>query len=177
MPNIFLIALSIALIAAGLLVLRWALARAALLKDAKEEYDARSVDRPGTVAGVERDDFIRIYVSANEPRWALYAAGALLGAVILTFPGLLLLNTIWEGVRAATGASDVFAPGYYPWMFFMAFGLVGTWAVSGMIASSLYYRRAPEGFEAAMMRARGTPIEDVEVRRRRPKWARRARPD
>lgn len=177
MPNVFLIALAIAFIAAGLLVLRWALARAALLKDAREEYDARTVNRPATVAGVERGDFVRIYVRAAEPRWALYAAGALIGAVLLTFPGLFVLNTVWEGVRAVTGASDVFAPGYYPWMFFMAFGLVLTWAVSGMVAASLYYRRAPESFEPAMMRARGQPIEDVEIKRRRPKWARRARPD
>ncbi|HAQ34116.1 MAG TPA: hypothetical protein DCQ53_01955 [Alphaproteobacteria bacterium] len=177
MPNVFVIALFLSLAASLLLAVRWGLARLSLTRDAREEYAARGVDRPATIAGISEPDFIRIYVSANEPRWALYAAGALLGAIVLTFPGLVILHTIWEGVRAATGASDVFAPGYYPWMFFMAFGLVGTWAISGMIAASLYYRRAPENFEVAMMRARGQPIEEVEIRRRRPKWARRARPD
>lgn len=177
MPNVFLISMCVALIVSGILGLRWALARATLSKDAHEEYAARSVDRPATVAGVDEAAFCRIYVSANEPRWALYAAAALIGAIVLTGPALILLNAIWEGVRITMGGGRVFEPGYYPWMFFMLFGMVGAWAISAMVAASLYYRRAPEGFEAAMMRARGQPIEDVEIRRRRPKWARRARPD
>jgi|TARA_R110002073_G_scaffold66016_2_gene164895 hypothetical protein len=174
MPNSFVFALGFTLLAAAGLVLRWAFARWLLVRDAHEEYDERAAFGAVSVEGIEKAEFCRIYVSAHEPRWALYAALALLTAIVVTWPALQALLYIWDQIRFASGASDVFAPGYYPWMFFMFFGLVGAWAFCGWLAARVFHARAPEEFHAAILRAQGQPIDDVEIKRRRPKWARRA---
>tara|TARA_R110002072_G_scaffold66640_6_gene164121 strand:- start:988 stop:1539 length:552 start_codon:yes stop_codon:yes gene_type:complete len=174
MPIAFIFALGFALLAALGLVLRWALARWALSGDARSEYETRTAAGASSVAGIDATEFRRIYVSAHEPRWALYAAAALLGAIVMTWPALQVLLVIWDTIRTVAGASDVFAPGYYPWMFFMFFGLVGAWAFCGWLAARIFHARAPEEFHAAILRAQGQAIEDVEIKRPRPKWARRA---
>lgn len=174
MPTIFLIALGVILAAAILLLTRWLLARLSLRADARSEYAARSGYGAASVQGVSADAFERIYVSAHEPRWAPYAAAALAGAVLITWPALHALLFIWDAIRTASGASDVFAPGYYPWMFFMFFGIVGAWAACGWLAARIFHARAPEEFHAAIARAQGAPLDEVAVKRPRPKWARRA---
>jgi len=174
MPTIFLAALLVILAAAVLLLVRWFLARLSLTGDARSEYAARTEIGGASVQGVTAHAFERIYVSAHEPRWALYAAAALAGAVLITWPALNALLIIWDAIRTAAGASDVFAPGYYPWMFFMFFGIVGAWAACGWLAARIYHARAPEEFHAAIARAQGHPVDEVAVKRPRPKWARRA---
>ena len=168
MPIAFLYALGFALFAVGGLILRWA-----LTGDARDEYAQRTSFGGASVEGIEKAVFCRVYVAAHEPRWALYAAFALLAAILITWPALQALLFIWDQIRFSVGASDVFAPGYYPWMFFMFFGLVGAWAFCGWVSARVFHARAPEEFHAAILRAQGHPIEDVEIKRRRPKWARR----
>lgn len=174
MINPFVIAALVAVLAVILLVLRWGLAVQSLSADARAEYAGRQADRPHTIESVDAGTFVRIYVDAYAPRWTLYASLALLGAIAITPPALLGLVAFWDWIIAVLGTSDVFAPGYYPWMFYMFFGLVGAWALCGFLAARLHHRRAPEAFQAALMRARGESLDDVVIRRQRPKWARRA---
>ncbi|MCW5725563.1 MAG: hypothetical protein KIS81_11495 [Maricaulaceae bacterium] len=171
----FSIAAIAALTGAAGLIVRWALARAALRAEAAAEYEERLRSRPGTVAGVERTAFIRLYAAAFEPRWALYAAAALAGAVAVTPLALSGLVIVWDALWRLNGAPPLFAAGYYPWMFYMFFAVVGVWALCGWLAARIHHLRAPEPFQAALARARGEPFDAVEIPRPRPKWARRIR--
>jgi len=154
---------------------RWFVSIAGLRRDAAEEYSGRQLDRAQTIEGVSEAEFIRIYVDGYSPRWTVYAALALISAILITPFAITGLLAFWDWVTAYVNASDVFAPGYYPWMFYLFFALVGAWAFCGFVAARFHHKRAPEGFNAALMRARGEPIDDVVIRRARPKWARRAR--
>lgn len=174
MINPFVIAALVALLAVIGLLVRWMLAVRSLSADARAEYAGRQADRPHTIEGVDAPSFVGVYVDAYAPRWTLYASLALLGAIAITPPALLGLVAFWTWITALLGASDLFAPGYYPWMFYMFFGLVGAWAFCGFLAARFHHRRAPEAFQAALMRARGESLDDVVIKRQRPKWARRA---
>ncbi len=132
------------------------------------------IDRAHTIEGIDEKAFVRIYRDGYAPRWTIYAALTLLAAILITAPAVMGLLGFWNWITALAGASDVFAPGYYPWMFYMFFGLVGAWALCGFVAARFHHQRAPESFNAALMRARGEPLDEVEIRRARPKWARRA---
>lgn len=175
MTDPFLIAALLALITAAGLVVRWFVATARLRHDAREEYAGRLIDRAHTIAGVDEAGFVRAYVDGYAPRWTIYAAAALLAAILITPPAVMGLLAFWNWITAFVGASDVFAPGYYPWMFYMFFGLVGAWALCGFVAARFHHQRAPESFNAALMRARGESLDAVAIKRARPKWARRAR--
>ncbi|WP_421784592.1 hypothetical protein [Hyphobacterium sp.] len=174
MINPFVIAAVVAVLAVIALLLRWIIAVRSLSADARAEYVGRQADRAHTISGVDAATFVRIYVDAYAPRWTLYASLALLGAIVITPPALLGLVAFWNWLTAVLAASDLFAPGYYPWMFYIFFGLVGAWALCGFLAARFHHQRAPEAFQAALMRARGEPLDDVVIKRQRPKWARRA---
>jgi len=174
MTDPFLIAAILALLAATGLLVRWFVATASLRRDAREEYAGRLIDRAHTIEGVDEAGFVRIYVDGYAPRWTVYAAIALIAAILITAPAVMGLLGFWNWITGFVSASDVFAPGYYPWMFYMFFGLVGAWALCGFVAARFHHQRAPEGFNAALMRARGEPLDQVEIKRTRPKWARRA---
>lgn len=175
MGNPFVVAAVMAAIAAAGLLLRWLFAVGPLRKEARREYAERQGDRAHTIKDVSEAEFVRIYMGGYAPRWAVYAAGALLGAIVITAPAVVGLVGLWNWLLAVTGAGDIFAPGYYPWMFYMFFGLVGAWAFCGFVAARLHHARAPEPFQAALMRARGESLDDVEIKRPRPKWAKRVR--
>jgi len=174
MTNPFLIAALLALGVSGLLLVRWALAVASLRADARQEYRGRQADRAQTIAGVSEADFIRIYTDGHSPRWTIYAAMSLIGAILVTPPAVFGLIAFWRWITAFTDAGEWFAIGYYPWMFYMFFGLVAAWAFCGFIAARLHHQRAPESFQIALMRARGEDVDDIAIKRPRPKWARRA---
>ena len=159
------------------LLLRWAWARRTLKAEAVEDYAQRRLDRAGTIRNVSAEAFERLFVAAYEPRWALYAAGALAGAAALTYPAIFLLANLWIWGFEASGAGPWFDVGYYPWMFYIFFGLVAIWAICAAVAARLHHLRQPEGFQAALARARGEPLDDVKLPRPRPKWARRAVPN
>lgn len=174
MTDPFLIAAILAILAATGLLMRWFVATASLRRDAREEYASRAVDRAHTIEGVDEAGFVRIYVDGYAPRWTIYAALTLFAAMLITAPAVMVLLGLWNWITAFFSAGDVFAPGYYPWMFYLFFGLVGAWAFCGFVAARFHHQRAPESFNAALMRARGEPLDEVEIRRARPKWARRA---
>ncbi|WP_421789536.1 hypothetical protein [Hyphobacterium sp.] len=175
MINPFLIAAIFALLAALALCIRWIIAAGALRQEARQEYAGRQTDRAQTIKGVSEAEFVRIYLGGYSPRWTLYAAAALIAAILITAPAVMGLVYFWNWVTAALGAGDVFAPGYYPWMFYMFFGLVASWAFCGFVAARFHHARAPEPFQPALMRARGESLDDVEIKRPRPKWAKRAK--
>ncbi|GJL97476.1 MAG: hypothetical protein DHS20C06_12930 [Hyphobacterium sp.] len=170
----FLSAVIAVTIAMGLLI-RWTIAVAGLKADAISEYQNRLSDRAHTVEGVNQAAFVRLYVDGHSPRWTLYAAAALIAAILITPIAIFGLQAFWVWITHQVNASDVFAPGYYPWMFYTFFGLVGAWAFCGFIAARFHHTRAPETFNAALMRARGEPLDDVEIHRAPPAWARKAR--
>lgn len=175
MTDPFLIAALLAVLAAAGLLIRWFVSTANLRHDARGEYAGRLEDRAHTVEGVSEAEFVRLYVDGFAPRWTVYAAGALIAAILVTPFAVFGLLAFWAWITDLVDASDVFAPGYYPWMFFMFFGLVGAWAFCGFVAARFHHQRAPENFNPALMRARGEPLDDVVLKRARPKWARRAR--
>ena len=175
MTDPFLFTAILAVLAATGLLVRWFVSTARLREDARLEYAERLKDRAHIIEGVSEAVFVKIYVDGYAPRWTVYAALALISAILITPFAVMALLAFWDWIVAYVGASDVFAPGYYPWMFYMFFALVGAWAFCGFVAARFHHQRAPEGFNAALMRARGEPIDDVVIKRARPKWARRAR--
>ena len=166
----------IAAIAVIALMARWLWARHILPQHAREDYAVRAEDRPRSIEGVSEDDYVRLYLAAHEPRWALYTACALTTAGLLTPIALMALNAGWVWRRDLTDAEPLFDVGYYPWMFYMFFGIIGVWALVSGIAARLHHLRRPEEFQAALRRARGEPLDDVDLPDR-PSWARRVVPD
>ena len=162
---------------AGLFAVRWFLAVRSLKRDARAEYAERSVSKPASIANVSETDFIGVYVASFQPRWALYAAGALASAVVATPAVLLFVTGVYEGLWQLAGAPAWAGRTGYVFMFTLFFGTVFLWALIGGAFARLHHKRTPEPFTHALARARGEPIPESGGYRRRPAWARRARPD
>ncbi|BDX01166.1 hypothetical protein [Maricaulis maris] len=177
MSNPFLYAAAAALIAAAAFFLVWLASRRSLMEDARAEYRERCETKPGTVRGVDEQVFERLYVSAHEPRGALYIAAALLLAVAITPLAGVGLIALWPYIVMTLDGGPWYDVGYYPWMFYMFFGLCGCWALAGAFVARIHHARTPESFHPALARARGEPLDDVVIPRKRPKWAVKARPD
>ena len=45
--------------------------------------------------------------------------------------------------------------GYWPWMFYIFFGMCGVWAFTAAVVARIHHARAPEPFQAALARAVG----------------------
>ena len=157
--------------------MRYRIALLPLGAEAKEEWGERSRTRTRTVKGVERETFLRIYVSGHEPRWALYACGTLIAALLATPVIGVGLMWLWPIIVLGLDGGPWYDVGYYPWMFYMFFGLCGCWALAGAFVARIHHARTPESFHPALARARGEPLDDVVIPRKRPKWAVKARPD
>lgn len=155
----------------GLLRLR------ALNADAREEYADRVSTKRATVRGVSEDEFVRLYVKSFAPRWAFYLAAGCAIAIALSPVALVLIPAGYEQIWLASGAADWAGRGGYVFMFTVFFGVVAFGALPAFLLARLHHTRAPEPFTHALARARGEPIPDDTGWRRRPKWARRARPD
>ncbi len=171
MSNPFLYAAAAALIAAAAFFLSWLAARRSLMEDARSEYAERCESKPATVRGVDERTFERLYVSAHEPRGALYIALALVVAVVITPPAGIGLIALWPFIVMLLDGGPWYDVGYYPWMFYMFFGLCGCWALAGAVVARIHHARTPETFHPALARARGEPLDDVVIPRKRPKWA------
>lgn len=171
-----IVALLIFTIAAALLS-RWLAARINLRSDARTEYGERLLTKPGTIKGVEEVVFVKLYIAAHEPRWALYIPLALLSAALSTPLLAIGLVAFWPVFTSMLDGGPWYAVGYYPWMFYMFFGFCGLWALCAAIVARIHHARAPEGFQAALARARGEPLDNVVIKRGRPKWAIKARPN
>ncbi|WP_429912765.1 hypothetical protein [Glycocaulis sp.] len=155
----------------GLLRLR------ALRADAAEEYADRTATKPATVRGVSEADFIRLYVRSFAPRWAFYLAAGCVIAIALSPVALILIPAAYDQLWLASGAQDWAGRGGYVFMFTVFFGVVAFGALPAFVLARLHHTRAPEPFTHALARARGEPIPEDTGWRRRPKWARRVRPD
>ena len=173
----FTLAALIALVAAAAFLVRWVAARRRLMEDARIEYAERCESKPATVKGVDAAAFERLYVQAYEPRWALYAAGALVLAMAVTPAAALGLVALWPVIVMGLDGGPWYDAGYYPWMFYMFFGFCLVWALCGAVMARIHHARAPESFNAALARARGEPFDDIVIPRKRPKWAVKAVPD
>ncbi|WP_297735774.1 hypothetical protein [uncultured Maricaulis sp.] len=171
MSNPFLYAAAAALIAAAAFFLSWLAARRSLMEDARSEYAERCESKPATIKGVDERTFERLYVSAHEPRGALYIALALVVAVVITPPAGIGLIALWPYIVMLLDGGPWYDVGYYPWMFYMFFGLCGCWAFAGAVVARIHHARTPENFHPALARARGEPLDDVVIPRKRPKWA------
>ncbi|GGE49180.1 hypothetical protein GCM10011367_25010 [Marinicauda pacifica] len=167
----------LALCVAALFALRWALAVRSLKSDARAEYAERSVSKPASIANVSETAFTGLYVASFQPRWALYAAGALASAVLASPLVLLFVTGVYELAWQAAGAPAWAGRTGYVFMFALFFGTVFLWALIGGAFARLHHKRTPEPFTHALARARGEPIPETGGFRRRPAWARRARPD
>jgi hypothetical protein len=159
------------------LLVRWFFGRRQIAMEAREDWEARQERSPATIKGVDQSTFERIFISAHEPRWSLYAAGTLIGVILISPLAGVFLMWAWPAFTSMLDGGPWYDVGYYPWMFYMFFGMVALWAGVGFVASRLFYARRPEHFRAALARARGEPLDDVELPRKRPAWAKRARPD
>jgi hypothetical protein len=163
-------------VALGLFV-RWAAARRRLMEEARLEYEERVETKPKTIKGVDGPSFEQLYVGAHEPRWALYAAGALIAAIAVTPPAFIGLVQLWPILIMPLEQGRWYDPGFYPWMFYMFFGICAIWAGCAGVAARLHHERAPEPFNAALARARGEPLENIIIPRKRPAWAKKVRPN
>ncbi|WP_300530919.1 hypothetical protein [Maricaulis sp.] len=162
---------------AALLLARWYFGRRQIATEAREDWEVRQERSPGTIKGVDQETFEGIFIAAHEPRWSLYAAGTLFGVIIISPIAGVFLMWVWPLFTSMLDGGPWYDVGYYPWMFYMFFGMVALWAGVGFVASRLFYARRPEEFRAALARARGEPLDDVVIPRARPAWARRVRPD
>lgn len=166
-----------ALLIAFALFVRWYIARRSLHADARAEYADRAATKPATVKGLNDGQFVSLYVASHQPRWALYAAGALTMAVLLSPVILLLVTAVYELFWQASGAPDWAGRGGYVFMFSLFFGTIFLWALVGGAFARAFHKRSPEPFTHALARARGEPIPEEADYRPRPAWARRVRPD
>jgi hypothetical protein len=166
----------IALIASFVFLVRWALARRQLSADAGLEFEERSIDKQATIKGVSKPAFVKLYVSAHEPRWALYAAAALVSAILMTPVAAIGLVQLWPLIVMTLDGGPWYDVGYYPWMFYMFFGMCAVWAICAAVCARILHARAPEPYQAALARARGEPLENVKIPHKRPEWAKKARP-
>ena len=171
MSNPFVYAAAAALVAAAVFFLSWLAARRSLMDDARLEYAERQQSKAGTIKGVDAETFERIYVSSHEPRGALYIAAALLLAIAVTPPAAIGLIALWPYIVMTLDGGPWYDVGYYPWMFYMFFGLCGCWALAGAVIARIHHARTPENFHPALARARGEPLDDIVIPRKRPKWA------
>ena len=158
-------------------VVRFGLARHALLGDAHDEYRTRERDKPATIKGIERAQFVQIYLSSHLPRWTLYTAGGVMAALLITPLAVMIVVGVYTLLWTLSGAPDWGDRTGYVYMFSVFFGLCFIWAGVAAIAARLLHQRRPEPFHHALARARGEPIEGNPNWRRRPKWARKVRPD
>jgi hypothetical protein len=166
----------IAVVASLLFFMRWALARRQLTTDAKLEFEERSLDKQATIDGVSKQTFVTLYVSAHEPRWALYAAAALISAIVMTPLAAIGLVQLWPLIVMTLDGGPWYDVGYYPWMFYMFFGMCAVWAFCAAVCARVLHARAPEPYQAALARARGEPLDNVKLPRKRPEWAKKAHP-
>jgi hypothetical protein len=158
-------------------LIRWGLAVRALSADARAEYAERRRDKPGSVSGLSEADFTSLYVTSFQPRWALYAAIAAGAALVVTPVALMIAGSAYELIWRSVGAPEWGGPIGYVYQFSLFFGAIAILAVIAGLVARAYWRRAPEPWTHALARARGEPIPEETTWRRRPKWARRARPD
>lgn len=165
-----------ALIACGL-VAAFHVIRRRLDAEAREEYPRRKRDKPSTVAGVDEQTFAALFVKSHAPRWMLYAAGALFAVLAISPVALLAVPLAYDGIWRMNGAPDWAGRGGYVYMFSLLFGIVAFWAAAAGAVVRVMHKRAREPFHHALARARGEPIPEATAWKRRPKWARRARPD
>ncbi|MEO1039119.1 MAG: hypothetical protein AAFX09_06195 [Pseudomonadota bacterium] len=163
-------------LAALIMIARWFLARRALQGEAAEEYTDRIARKPDTVRNVAEAEFITLYTDSHAPRWALYAAGGLMAALAASPVALLAVPALYDAIWRMNGAPDWAGRGGYVFMFSLFFGIVLIWALAAGVFARLHHKRTPEPFQFALARARGEPIPEEASWRRRPKWARRARP-
>lgn len=155
----------------------WAFKRQALRREAREEYAQRAKNKPATVDGVSEAAFITLYAKSFEPRWALYGAGAAASVLAVSPIALFTVPAAYEAVWRAGGAPDWGGSTGYVYMFVLFFGLVLIWALVAAFFARMHHVRTPEPFNHALARARGEPLPEDTGWRRRPKWARRVRPD
>ena len=115
-------------------------------RDAGVDFDYRSAN--GMVpAGVDRDAYVATYNRVNGPRGATHAAVALWGVLLATPVIAKMLEFLLEQLWQASGQSRVFEPGYLVWMFFIFFGMMGTWAAIAFVVARHYHKHAPARFE------------------------------
>jgi len=155
----------------------WAVKSRALRGEAREEYAQRLKDKPATVEGVSEAEFVSLYVKSFSPRWALYGSGGAAAVLVVSPAALIAVPAAYEAVWRAGGAPDWGGSTGYVYMFVLFFGLVLIWALVAAVFARLHHIRTPEPFHHALARARGEPLPEDTGWRRRPKWARRVRPD
>ncbi len=158
-------------------LVRWFFTVEGLKGDARDEYATRRTSKPGTIKDVSEADFITLYVASFQPRWMLYAAGAVVAVLLVSPPALLFLPMAYEQVWLMNGAPEWGNRTGYVYMFSLMFSLCFIWAVVAAAFARLFHQRAPEPFHHALARARGEPIPEDSTWRRRPKWARNIRPN
>jgi hypothetical protein len=156
---------------------RWALAVHSLRGDAADEYATRQRNKPATITGVSQTDFVRLYVASFQPRWTLYAAGAAAAVLVVSPAALILTPMAYEQIWQMNGAPEWGNRTGYVFMFSLMFALCFIWALVAAAFARLYHQRTPEPFHHALARARGEPIPEETAWRRRPKWARKVRPN
>lgn len=166
----------VALFSLGTLVW-WAWTSRGLRAEASAEYATRVEEKPGTIKGVDEAAFIALYVKGFSPRWALYAAGGSAAVLAVSPVALIAVPAAYEVIWRANGAPDWGSSTGYVYMFALFFGLVLIWALVAATFARLHHARTPEPFTHALARARGEPLPDETSWRRRPKWARRVRPE
>ncbi|MFW5660534.1 MAG: hypothetical protein ACOC05_04020, partial [Oceanicaulis sp.] len=140
-------------------------------------YAQRLRDKPATVKSVSEAEFVKIYVDAFQPRWALYAAGGAAAALAVSPPALVVVPTLYDVIWEASGAPEWGGHTGYVYMFSLFFALCFIWAAVAATFARLAHANTPEPFHHALARARGEPLPEETTWRRRPKWARRVRPD
>ena len=134
---------------------RWALAVRSLREDARAEYAERVKDKPASVKSVGETEFVKLYVDAFQPRWALYTAGGAAAALLVSPPALVLVPTIYDLIWEASGAPEWAGHTGYVYMFSLFFALCFIWAVVAATFARLAHANTPEPFHHALARARG----------------------
>lgn len=158
-------------------IIWWAIAVRMLRADAQAEYASRLAEKPATIEGLSEAEFVSLYVTSFQPRWALYGSCGAAAVLLISPPALLVVPALYDIGWEAAGAPDWAGRTGYVFMFVLFFSLVLIWALVAASFARRHHVRTPEPFHHALARARGEPLPEETSWRRRPKWARKVRPD
>lgn len=169
-----------------LVALRAGLGYLNVRKDAREEWPEFKLARKDLTKGVNAEQFQSAYVRAHGPRGALYGAGMLVVAAVLTPVIMLILTGLYEvliaepvtgsGMKPSDLAGEVGRQfrmdGPLVYAFFLFFGLIASWGLVAFFVAQRFHRLRPGSLEDELRVERGEgALPDVALKRVRPKWS------
>jgi len=126
--------------------------RRAALRDAAEVFDKRQEESPGSLKGLDQENFSAAYLRAHGARAQIFLALALGGALAASPIALGVLRYAWRVGWVASERPAFYAEGVLIWQFYMFFGLIMVWAAIAAFAARLYHQKAGGSLDEEIIR-------------------------